>query len=190
MPFYNRFTDAFRQTAIHYHVEGSLYGLVTNAIHYLDHIAHLTGETDFVLDTSYLNKTPVHSKRPGFYDLTGTLIARFNRGSLAWISCHHAGTAPIQIEIYNHEHRMISRESEHKAWCTSVHQDWVWSESPAPIPFQSTLTADLAHALITTNQCALPDYETSMKLHLQLLAPLNAFLTAHSVKSDVDYPFT
>lgn len=190
MPFYNQFHQVFHNTAINYQVFGSQYGLITNAIHYLDHVAYLTGSSDFELDTKSLDNVIIPSKRSHYYELTGALIARFKNDSIALLHCSSEGVAPIQIEIYNNENRVISRENEHKAWVTGLNHDWKWQEKDAPIPFQSTLTAELVASLLETNHCMLTDYATSMKIHLQLLRPLQKFVMSHGLNSEVDYPFT
>lgn len=190
MPFYKTLNQLFFNQNIHYRVVGSQYGLVTNAIHYLDHITYITGDADFELDTSYLDKQIIESKRSGYFELTGTLIARFKNGSIAFLHCDKHGTSPTQIEIYSNDNRIISREWEQNAWTTSISNDWQWQEQTAPIPFQSSLTAELVSSLLESNSCQLTDYQTSMKIHLQLLKPLQAFLNECGIKSDVNYPFT
>ncbi|WED41895.1 Gfo/Idh/MocA family oxidoreductase [Legionella cardiaca] len=190
MPYYQNLPNLFHKQVIQYHVTGSQYGLITNAIHYLDHLAYITGINKFELDTRYLDKQIIESKRPGYYEVTGTLIARFENGSLAFLHSDKAGMAPIQIEIFNEKYRIISREWEQQAWQTSLNNDWKWEEVEAAIPFQSTLTAELVNSLLEQNQCSLTDYETSMQIHLQLLNPLKSFLTECGFHSEVSYPFT
>ncbi|RUR20219.1 oxidoreductase [Legionella sp. km535] len=190
MPYYQNLNTIFYNEAVQYHVSGSQYGLITNAIHYLDHVAYITGDNEFELDTHLLDKHVIESKRAGYYELTGTLVARFAHGSQAFINCDKQGFAPIQIEIYNHKHRIISKEWEQKAWQTSVEKDWKWEEVNAPIPFQSTLTAELVNSLLTTDRCSLTDFTTSKQIHLQLLKPLKAFVAENKLTSHMDYPFT
>jgi len=192
MPFYQNLNAIFNGEQLQYNVTGSQYGLVTNAIHYLDHMAYLTGKTDFELDTKYLDIHAIESKRLGYYELTGTIIAHFSNGSIGVISCDNEGIAPVQIEIFNKERRIISREWEQKAWQTGVDKDWRWEEVDAPIPFQSTLTASMVSSLLETNNCALTSFNDSKRIHLQLLNPLKDFLIKHTLakNENIDYPFT
>lgn len=190
MAFYQKLQPLMRNTSIQYHVHGSQYGLITNAIHYLDHVAALTGCNQFILDTRYLDKKIIPSKRPGFYEVTGTLIAQFSNNSFAYLHSSAEGNAPAQIEIYQDDYRVIAREAEQKAWISQARTDWQWQEQAAPIPFQSSLTADLVTSLIMKNDCSLPDYASSMQTHLQLLKPLKDFLQEQGFSSPVDYPFT
>lgn len=190
MPYYQQLNTVFKNEVIQYHVSGSQYGLVTNAIHYLDHAAYITGTNNFELNTQYLDKQIIESKRAGYYELTGTLIAHFENGSLAFLHCNKNGMSPITIEIYNENKRIISKEWEQKVWQTSLANDWKWEEINAPIPYQSTLTAELVTSLLNNNSCNLTNYNTSMKIHLQLLNPLKTFLLENKMDHQVDYPFT
>lgn len=190
MPFYKKLHTQFNNSSVHYHVTGSQYGLITNAIHYLDHLAYITGDNHFKLDLNYLDSQIINSKRPGYYEITGTLIAKYGSGSMAILHCDKQGIAPIQIEIFNNEHRVISKEWEQKAWLTNQNTDWKWQETEANIPFQSTLTAELVGSLLESNNCNLPDFKTSVKTHLQLLDPLKDYLINCGHQSESDYPFT
>lgn len=189
MPFYGNLSQ-FNEGPIQYRVSGSQYGLVTNAIHYLDHVAQMTNDNNFSLNLEYLDKEVIASKRAGYYELTGTLIAKYSNGSMAILQCDKEGMAPVQIEIYNNQHRVISREWQQKAWQTNQAADWQWQETQAHIPYQSSLTSEIVNELLATNQCKLPTYQTSMTTHLQLLDPLKAYIKSFGIKSGSDYPFT
>lgn len=189
MPVYERIRSELQKKPIEYRVSGSQFGLITNAIHYLDHMAHLTGSDDFVLDTSGLDKNPIESKRPGFLELNGTLKARFADGSSCEISCYPVGTAPVVVTIFNHQNRYFIKESERLVWESSVHSDWSWTEQPADIPYQSTLTTAMVESFINHKTCALTPYRQSKKIHLQLLEPLLNFIQS-SMHTTKHYPFT
>ncbi len=81
MPTYQRIQNLQGKTSVSYRVSGGKFGLVTNAIHYLDHVAQLSGCKTFRVDTSDLVRTPFESKRKGFWELRGTLRAIFSDGS-------------------------------------------------------------------------------------------------------------
>src|SRR3989344_2614564 len=50
-PIYQKVEQHFRGKRISYVVSGSKFGLITNAIHYLDHAAYLSGTTEFEINT-------------------------------------------------------------------------------------------------------------------------------------------
>lgn len=189
MPPYERIRESLGVGPIHYRVIGSQYGLVTNAIHYLDHVVHLTGCEEFVVDTAGLDKAPIASKRPGFLELTGTLLARFSDGSRCEVTCLPTGTLPVVVEISNDRHRFIVRESEGKLWQSSLDSKWAWEERDARIPYQSEMTTGVVKQLIAGGRCPLTPYATSARTHLQLLEPLLAFVRGTDPKVS-GYPFT
>ena len=80
MPFYQKIKEQLRSKKIHLIVSGSQWGLVTNAVHFIDFIAFLTDCYDFTIDTKGLNSKPIESKRPGFLELIGTLNIHFKNG--------------------------------------------------------------------------------------------------------------
>ena len=65
MWFYNEIKKSLTSNKIIYSVSGSKYYLVTNLIHYLDHIAYLTDCIEFIADTSLLEKQTIDSNREG-----------------------------------------------------------------------------------------------------------------------------
>jgi len=189
MPVYGEIKKNLAQTPIYYRVTGSQFGLVTNAIHYLDHLAHLSGCEEFELDTSGLDHMPIPSKRSGFIELNGTLTARFADGSRCEMTCYPSGNAPVVVEIFNQENRYLVRESEGKLWHAGENSEWRWSEQDAPIPYQSQITTEVVESLLKTGNCSLTPYQASAHIHMQLLDPLLEFVRARSPEI-AGYPFT
>ncbi len=190
MPFYAGLKSLFQGAPFTYQVTGSQFGLITNAIHYLDHMAYLSGGLRFSLDTSLLHLPPIASKRKGFLELTGTLVARFEDGSTGVLTCLPSGDLPVMVEIISSATRLISREWERKAWIGTSADQWSWQEMDAPIPYQSQMTAQVVTDILTTGSCGLVPYEDSMQLHLQMLEPLGDLLAAHGAARRGRYPFT
>lgn len=189
MPVYEKIRSELVGKQVLYRVTGSQFGLVTNAIHYIDHVAHLTGCDRYVLDTSRLDKAPIPSKRPGFLELNGTLTAKFTNGSVCEITCYPTGNAPVVVEIFADTHRYIVRESEGMLWSSTANSSWTWSEEPAAIPYQSQMTAGIVESLLTGAGCSLTPYTISAQIHLDLLDPLLEFVRTTSPKLQ-SYPFT
>lgn len=190
MPAYQNIEKYFKNKKISYSVTGSQFGLITNAIHYLDHAAYLSGTTDFKIDASGLESKTIKSKRKGFIEFNGTLNSNFKNGSNVSLTCYSSGEAPVIVEIHTDSARYIGRESEGKAWFTNIDNGWKWEELEAPISFQSQLTNILVEKILKTGKCDLVSYEESEKIHLNLLAPLLVFLNKNSKKRYSIYPFT
>lgn len=189
MPAYEQIRTVLATTPVSYRVTGSQFGLVTNAIHYIDHVAHLSGCEEFELDTSAIDRTFIPSKRPGFLEMNGTLVARFADGSRCEITCYPSGTAPVVVEIFNEKSRYVVRESEGKLWHAGESSKWRWAEQDAPIPYQSQITTEVVESLLKTGECGLTPYATSARIHLQLLDPLQELVRSQSPEA-TGYPFT
>ncbi|MBI4234996.1 Gfo/Idh/MocA family oxidoreductase [Candidatus Peregrinibacteria bacterium] len=190
MTFYADLPSKISKCPLTYLVTGSNYGMITNIIHYIDHIAYLTGCYDYEVTTGALDPKPVASKRPGFLELNGTLTAHFKDGSHATFNCFEDGDVPFLVEIHSKEYRCIVRENERKAWESSPKNGWQWQEVEAVIPFQSQMTASLTENILQTGNCPLVPYEKAAKLHLTLLEALSEFLNNKSGQKFDLYPFT
>jgi hypothetical protein len=175
MPIYQEIKGDLKDKNFNFVVSGSNYGLVTNAIHYLDYAAWLAGTPEFSLDTSMLDTNAVPSKRKGYLELNGTITAKFKSGAVASVTCHSDGTLPIAVEVHSKTQRYMVFESERKA---------------AVIPFQSQLTTEIVNSFHDGKTCSLPLLKESIKSHLNLLNPLKDFLVrTNQVQAD-EYPFT
>ncbi len=190
VPIYQKIEKYFKNKRVSYIVTGSKFGLITNAIHYLDHAAYLANTTEFETNTAGLDPNPIESKRKGFLEVNGTLTANFKNGSNISLTCYPNGNAPVIVEIYSDNARYIGRESEGKAWLARADNNWQWEELEAPIPFQSQLTTILVEKILNTGKCDLVSYGESTKIHLQILEPLFKFINKHSPKKYNYYPFT
>ncbi len=184
IPCYAGLKERLGGGPVFYQVSGSRFGLATSAIHYLDHLAYLTRNRSFTLDTSDLEPELLESKRHGYQELAGTLRIRGADGSIAVLSSHRAGDKPLIVSIESQGFRYIGRETEGLAW-TSTAPSWEWREEEAPITYQSRLTTLLAEALFSTGDCQLTPYEESAALHLLLHDAFMRFL-----KNAPQLPFT
>lgn len=189
MPPYESIRSQLGGGPLHYRVEGSQFGLVTNAIHYLDHVVHLSGCGSYTVDCADLDVQTIPSKRAGFLELTGRLFARFADGSRCEIVCHADGNAPVLVEISTPSARWLVRESEGKLWTSTADSGWSWSEQPARIPYQSEMTAQVVRDLLAHGQCGLTPIAQSIATHKALLDPLLDWLRAGNPAMD-HYPFT
>lgn len=190
MPFYRDIKNEFIGSSFKYLVSGSQFGLVTNLIHYLDHMAYLNGNTDFIGNTSFLDKRIIESKRKGFKELTGTYIANFRNGTQGIFTCFPTGNSPIIIQAFNDKIHFISKESEGKVWISREKNNWKWEEIEFSIPYQSQLTTELIEDLIQKQTCNLPTFQASLKVHIPMLESLNNFINAVSNEKYEYYPFT
>lgn len=175
---------------LEFHVNGGQYGLITNAIHFLDYLAYVTDQDEFIIDTTYLDPQPIPSKRQGFLELNGTLIVHGKKHSHGMFTCYAAGNAPIMMSFTTPTARYVTRDAEQKAFTSRQDTEWAWSEISAPVPFQSAMTAEVVKQILSDGTCSLTPYQQSAKIHLQLLEPLQEFLRSRAgINRDI-YPFT
>ncbi len=189
MPFYHDLKDKFNGK-IQMNVSGSQYGLITNAIHFLDYIAFLTDCYDFTVSLDGLDKKLIKSKRNGFSELNGTINVYFKDGSTGSFTCYPEGNAPFIIEIFSSDCRYISKESERKVFTSSSHNKWIWKEIESNLPYQSDMTNIVAESILNSGRCSLAPYSQASKIHLQFLESLLIFLNKSSGKKFDFYPFT
>lgn len=190
MPFYAELKSLFQGSAFIYTVTGSRFGLITNAIHYIDHMSYLSGKVSYELDTRLLDFPPIESKRQGFLELNGTLSVKFANGCTGIFTCFTEGTLPLTVEIVSPKTRAISKESEGKALISNESENWKWREVDAVIPYQSQMTAPVVADILTKGDCNLVEYDDSMKVHLILLEGLREYLNSRSKKKYDLFPFT
>lgn len=190
MPFYYHIKEALKGERFTYHVSGSQYGLATNLIHFLDHIAFLSDCNEFVPDTRFLNKNIISSKREGYLEVTGTYVADYKNGSKGIITCYPNNDAPIVVEFQNEHMRCISKESEGKVWLSKGSNNWKWEEIDFQIPYQSQLTTKIVEDIFELGKCNLVTYNEVMNVHITLLDSLLDFLNNNSENEYDYYPFT
>lgn len=189
-PFYAHLKRYFKNLPITYIVHGSLHGLMSNAIHYIDHIAYLTNCYDFNIDTKNLSPSPINSKRKGFLELSGTLNVYFHDGSFGSFICYSKGDAPFTIEIMSEKYRCLIMVMKNKSLISSSDTSWKWSLKSTPIAYQSDMTNRVVSSLINKGNCELPLFEVSAIMHLNLFEPILKFLNSHSKKQFNSFPFT
>jgi len=177
MPIYQEIKKDLKDQSFNFAVTGSNYGLVTNAIHYLDYAAWLAGTPEYTLETNLLDPQAIPSKRKGYLELNGSLRARFKSGAIAQVSCFADG-------------RYIVLEAERKALFWNAEKNWAREEKEAVIPYQSQLTMEIVNSFHEGKTCSLPTLQESIKVHLNLLKPLKEFLIQTNQNQTEELPFT
>lgn len=161
---------------VSYYVSSSKFGLLTNSIHYVDHMVHVIGSFDFTVDPSGIHKDPIESKRIGFKEYTGRLDVRFANGSIGRFVNFTSGSSPIVVEISSGDERFIVRETEGVAFHCGISTNWEWRQIEAQITPQSILTTELTQQIFESGSCLLTPLEDSVKIHLPLYEPIREHL--------------
>ena len=149
-------------------VEGSLWGMGCNSIHFIDYFSYLTGCNDICFTNCRLNTKIIDSKRPGFLEFSGKLEGKNSDGHSLMLICHDKGNDPIKITIKNaSENHEIIDCIDHVIH--RVFNGVKLLERKVSIPFQSQTTNKLVHQIRNYNNCDLTRYQDSMRLHLPLI---------------------
>ncbi|MBN2570161.1 MAG: Gfo/Idh/MocA family oxidoreductase [Deltaproteobacteria bacterium] len=170
-------------------VEGSLWGLGCNSIHFIDYFAYLTGCADFSFTASRLDHDLIDAKRPGFKEFSGELEGKNSHGHALILMCRDRGNDPIKITINNgsHHHEIINH-IDHVIHSTSDGRHK--TEQKASIPFQSQTTNRLVQQIRDHGDCDLTPYRDSMNLHLPLIKIFLDHIQNLSGKSEEICPIT
>lgn len=139
-------------------VEGGLWGLACNSIHFLDLFAWWTGETLEAVDCAGLADHWIAGKRAGNWEVLGAIEARFSGGSTMRL---HAQQGEVFYTFELVDGAQIWRMTEQTG--AAIRSDGL--EVPGRIPFQSELSGGLVDALLTTGICGLPSVAHSVAMH-------------------------
>lgn len=145
-------------TPIELWVTGGMWGLGCNAVHFLDLVQWLTGERLKEVDTRELQPQWFEGKRPGYWEVLGTLVAEFSGGSVARLTVS-GDREPYRIQIRESGFEWTIEESVGKA----VRSDGL--EVPGRLSLQSEITAVLVGDLLDRGNCGLPTLVESADLH-------------------------
>ena len=146
---------------------GNTFGLACNAIHYLDLLAWLSGESVMAITTTELEAKWYPSKRAGFWDVFGKIEAMFSGGSRIIIESSNGAKSPVTIQIQAAEEEWIIHEWDGIA--VRNHEFTIEGRDE----LQSEMTAPVVESILLTGTCLLPRLHESALLHIPML---NAFL--------------
>ena len=160
-------------------VHGSLWEMGCLGVHFIDLLAFFSGHTDFEFRKSQLDKNLLDAKRKGFKDFTGVLEGENSRGDTLIMESKDHGCEPWVMSIKNGKtwHKIAEEvggadyeffDGKEKSTCR------------INIPMQSQRTHILVKQIVYENNCGLPDFDDSVRLHI----PLIRILLKHIQKTD------
>lgn len=165
--------------------EASVYGVLSggdwalgsNAIHYIDIFAFLVQCDSYVIDVSGLDRSILDSKRPGYLEVTGTLVARFSNGSVLTLSSRRNSSEQAYFTIVKSGVTVCLKESNNfvRFFNAEVDVNVSVQEEKIRIPYQSELTSHVVEDILMKSTCGLTTFEESIRLHLPLINSLQSF---------------
>jgi hypothetical protein len=152
-------------------IEGPLWGMGCNSIHFLDLFSYLTNTEDFKFTKNELENKVLESKRDGFKEFSGRLAGQSSHGHTLELICHKTGRDATTVEIINGSKSFqISGLLGNVILKTSIKNEFC--EEETYLPYQSQLTHIWVNHILEKGSCDLPTYEKSMPLHLELVQVL------------------
>lgn len=161
-------------------VQGNLWGMACNSIHFIDLVAFLTSESLQSVDASQLEQR-LQSKRAGYLEVTGGLHCVFSQGSELILRCTADEQAPISVSI---EYSSADGRFDIDEVKGTVHK--AGNAEPLlrhmPMLYQSKLTAAIVSDLLGSGRCCLTPFAESSALHLPLIHSLLAYFRQESAQ--------
>ena len=140
-------------------IQGDLWGLACNAVHFLDLLAWWTGETLQLVNTERLDSDWFQSKRPGNWEIGGTLVALFSGGSQALLTAKAGGPAVSTMEVSDGK---SSWEMNEVGGIARRSDGFI---IPGRLLYQSEISSGLVEGILTNGYCDLPTLAESIDLH-------------------------
>lgn len=149
-------------------VSGSNWGMGTNGMHFVDLFSFLTDSVDIKISECKLDKEIIDSKRSGFIEFTGKIIAENSRSDSIQLFSQKEEGEPFKLSIKNgvNRHEILLRV-DHAIHSYSSPKN-SFTENVL-IPMQSQSTHNFIHQIIREQKCKLPRYNQTMHLHVTFL---------------------
>ena len=152
--------SSFRAT-----VTGKIWGIASNAIHYIDYVEFITDRRAIDIDVSDLDRDWYETKRSGYFDVSGELSILFeNDGILRLCSYPNLEGLAFSIQSQN-----ISSEIDEANGLCRINDSSVEIAND----LQSDMTPKLIKDLVSQGRCCLPTLATSIRQHKLLIAALS-----------------
>lgn len=177
---YKKLRTLFNGKTVNMVVNGGLWGIGCNSIHFLDIYAYLTKCDHYTIITDALDEGIMNSKRSGYKEFSGTLVARFENGGTVILSSSRNTICPV-ITLCSDDTTCFISETAKECWLKSEKNDKVFSFS---IPYQSELTYIVLDDILKKGDCDLTTYSESKKIHLPFIRGMIDFLNTHGYNTD------
>lgn len=163
---------------------GGQWGLACNSIHFLDLISWWSSERLESIDTSGLDALWFESKRAGYSEVSGKLLATYSLGTTLTLEARNEyETKALQVELAD---GTLWTVNEVCGIARSANGEQV----DGRFELQSQLSTRLVEGILTEGQCDLPTLEESTKMHsVYLEAMLNHWNFSH-LRNDQRIPIT
>jgi len=146
-------------SSLHLCVNGGPWGLACNAVHFLDLMSWFSGEELIAVCTDMLDKSWVEAKRPGNWEIHGSLTALFSKGSSVLLSSTKDGKPQFTYDIQDESNSWHINEEMGTAVCSNG------LKISGKLPYQSEMTAAIIDEILLEGNCNLPGLVASTRMH-------------------------
>ena len=173
-------TGPFRVT-----MSGKYWGLACNSLHYIDLISWWSGETVLSIHAEKLNKNWFESKRKGYFEVNGSLLVKFSKGTeLVLQSYSDPTTADVmKIELHNKDIWTI-KENEGIAFSSNG------DSLNGKCELQSEMTGRIVTNFLRKKTCELPIFKETLNYHAIFTDTMLSHWNYSSNQKDKEVPIT
>jgi len=143
-----------------------LWGMATNAIHFIDLVAWWTGESLLSINSEGLDQKWFESKRLDYFEVTGELIAKFSGGTELVLRSSYEQTENNSTSTAG---ELKVETSKKDIWIINEYKNTASSSKGeflnGLIEYQSELTKPMVAKIILTGTCELPTISESSEQH-------------------------
>lgn len=154
-----------------FRVRGGEWGLLCNALHFIDLCQFLSGQSPLSISTFQLYKV-FESKRPGYSEAFGVVSGTCGKAKFTLESLE-SWDKPLQISISGHDFKLTIEESTGSI-CLDAHDQKKYKilESAKVSLYQSELTDMIRKDVLSGHNVDLPNYSFSATSHIIFLTAL------------------
>lgn len=189
-PYYSKLKELIAGSKqVSYQVQGGDWGLACNGLHFIDHLAFLTGCEDLEIDTARLNTSVMSSKRKDYLEVSGILAGKIGQHPFE-LFCHE-DASPVVITICSDNLNAIIDEGNGWVRMSTKENRWQWLEKEEKIIyFQSELSSKIAEDIIEKGGCDLPTFADAAKLHIPFINALLKHINQYDAVKHTACPIT
>jgi len=156
-------------------VSGSGWNMASNAVHFLDLFALLTGSDSLRIDTGGLRRSTLDSRHTEYREVVGLLAAEDGVGNRCYLRCFKTGDAAPTVTIATPDGTWVIDESS--GYLITAGEQFEPAVDAVTIPLQSELTGRIIDALLRTGTTPLTPYAASRIHHEALIEAFVGFFS-------------
>mgnify|MGYP006093042417 CR=1 FL=1 len=150
-------------------IVGQNWGMGCNSVHYLEYLDEISGRRGLTVTESNLDSKVIESKRPGYYELTGSVTIKSETGiKMTLVSENLETDGIVNFQMTGKSKGLEATLSNEILKCNYDNKLSGKTSKEYTIQLQSEKTGDIVEGISNDGSCALPTYGQSMKQHLMI----------------------